>query len=60
MVSPIIRLVMNDILARDKAMQLKHNDTMKKDSYGDNTLQEAYQEAIDLCVYIRAELERRK
>jgi len=60
MVSPIIALVIEDMLERDKAMRLKHNDTMKKDSYGDNTLQEAYQEAIDLCVYMRAELERRK
>lgn len=59
MISPIFDLVIHDFKERDDEMQFKHGKKMYRGSYGDKTLLEAYHEAMDLCVYLKAELERR-
>jgi len=50
---------MDDMLARDVEGRRKYGVAHQHDN-GRDHLVDAYQEALDLCCYLRAELERRK
>lgn len=50
--------VMEDLLARKQLGIERYGQPLRADNSRD-MLQEAYEEALDLCVYLRAELERR-
>lgn len=53
------RMVIADIEAREKFGIEKYGTALKAEN-GRSHLIDAYQEALDLCVYLRAEIERRK
>ena len=52
-------LVLADMRERDKVGAMKYRVRHQYDN-GRDHLVDAYQEALDLCVYLRAEIERRK
>ena len=53
-----VDLVMLDLSLRKKAGEKKYGMAHQHDN-GRNHLLDAYEEAMDLCVYLRAEIERR-
>jgi hypothetical protein len=55
---PIWELVIKDMRQRDTAGRKKYGTPLQA-SNGRNALVDAYQEALDLCVYLRQEIERR-
>ena len=58
-ISPIFQQVIDDLAYRDAQMQRKHGRPMTSDRYK-KPLLEAYHEQLDECIYIKAELERRR
>ena len=54
----IEKLVCNDIAARQALGIKKYGCTVAESP--DDMLNHAYQEALDLCVYLKAEIEKRK
>ena len=52
-------LVVADMRRRDLIGTLKYGTPLTADN-GRDHLQDAYEEALDLAVYLRAEIERRK
>jgi hypothetical protein len=52
-------LVLRDMLDRHEAGVAKYGTPLTADN-GRDALVDAYQEALDLCVYLRQEIERRK
>ncbi len=56
--TPIVDLVMADLWKR-KAVGIKRYGTPLQASNGRDALLDAYEEALDLVVYLRQELERR-
>ena len=56
---PTWDLVLADMKARDAAGAAKYGVRHQHDN-GRDHLQDAYEEALDLAVYLRAEIERRK
>ncbi len=57
--SIIFAQVCEDLLDRDEKMRKKHGRKMTMWRY-EKPLREAYEEALDICVYLRAELGRRE
>lgn len=55
---PVWELVIDDMRARDNAGRAKYGTPLQA-SNGRDHLTDAYQEALDLAVYLRAEMERR-
>jgi hypothetical protein len=53
----IEQLVCNDITARQQLGILKYGRTVAESS--DDMLQHAYEESLDLCVYLKAEITKR-
>ncbi len=53
------QLVIDDMNERDEMGARKYGCRHQHDN-GRDHLVDAYQEALDLCVYLRAEIERRK
>jgi hypothetical protein len=53
------RLVIQDMDQRRDHGAREYNQTLDTDDQRYDWLQEAYEELLDLCVYMRAELERR-
>ncbi len=56
---PTWELVLKDIAARDAAGNVKYGVRHQYDN-GRDHLWDAYEEALDLVCYLRAEIERRK
>lgn len=57
---PVIQdLVMADIEAR-KELGLKKYGTLLQPFNGRNMLQDAYEESLDLCIYLRGRLEEQR
>lgn len=52
------QLVIADMLERDAVGRQRYGTLLQHDN-GRDHLVDAYQEALDLCVYLRAEIERR-
>ena len=54
----------HDMVARDiedrKRLGLERYGALLQPNNGRNNLQDAYEEALDLCVYLRTEIEERK
>ena len=51
-------LVIQDMMERDKFGEAKYGVRIQADNGRDHLI-DAYQEALDLCVYLRAEIEKR-
>ena len=56
---PIIDLVCSDFVARAEMGREKYGMYLRANN-GRDALWDAYQEAIDLCMYLRQEIEERK
>lgn len=56
---PIYQLVQQDIEERDRVGRESYGQSLYADTQVDPML-EAYHEALDLVIYFRAEIERRK
>ena len=56
---PTWELVVEDMNARDKMGEKKYGVRHQSDN-GRNHLQDAYEEVLDLAVYLKAELMKRK
>ncbi len=56
---PIWELVIADMRQRDQIGRENYGTPLTADN-GRDHLQDAYEEALDLAVYLRAEIERRK
>ena len=52
-------LVIKDMLERNEAGAVKYNRYLQTDC-PDNMLQHAYEEALDLCVYLKTQIEKQK
>lgn len=52
--------VCEDILARQKVGLKKYGRTVVEASTEEDMLTHAYQEALDLAIYLKAEIEKRK
>jgi len=52
-------LVIEDMKARDRFGTAKHGTRLQLNNGRDHLI-DAYQEALDLCVYLRQEIERRR
>lgn len=57
--TPIIDLVIADLETRAKAGEKKYGEQLKAHN-GRDSLLDAYQEALDLCMYLRQAIEERK
>jgi len=57
--TPVWELVQQDMAARDQEGRRRYGTPLQA-SNGRDHLQDAYEEALDLCVYLRAEIERRR
>lgn len=55
----VLPLVISDLLARQRHGALKYGTCLHTDN-GRDALQDAYEEALDLCMYLRQEIEERK
>ena len=53
------RLVIDDMKDRDRTGRAKYGTPLQPGN-GRDSLMDAYQEALDLCVYLRNEIEERK
>jgi polyhydroxyalkanoate synthesis regulator phasin len=56
---PIWELVIEDMQARDEFGWAKYKTPLQAGN-GRDSLQDAYEECLDLCVYLRKEIEERK
>ena len=56
---PIVDLVMQDLQER-KELGIKRYGTPLQAHNGRNSLVDAYQEALDLCIYLRQVIEEQK
>ena len=52
-------LVVKDMLERNEEGAVKYNRYLQTDC-PDNMLQHAYEEALDLCVYLKTQIEKQK
>lgn len=52
-------MVVKDMLERNEEGAVKYNRYLQTDC-PDNMLQHAYEEALDLCVYLKTQIEREK
>ena len=59
MTKPIWELVIQDMAERDKIGRNRYGEALTVETNMD-ALQYAYEEALDLAVYLRCEIERRK
>lgn len=57
--TPIVDLVIEDMLARKEFGTKKYGEPLKAFN-GRSALVDAYQEALDLCIYLRQLLEERE
>ena len=57
--TPIVDLVMQDLQER-KELGIKRYGTPLQAHNGRNSLVDAYQEALDLCIYLRQVIEEQK
>lgn len=55
---PTWHLVIEDMLARDNVGRKKYNTPLQPHN-GRDSLQDAYEEALDLCVYLKNAIEER-
>lgn len=55
----IVTLVIDDLREREEYGTAQYGVPLLEDSSKENALREAYEEALDLCVYLRLELSRR-
>ena len=58
MIKQVWPLVVKDMLERNEAGAVKYNRYLQTDC-PDNMLQHAYEEALDLCVYLKTQLEKK-
>ena len=56
--TPIVDLVINDMMVRKEFGTIKYGEPLKAHN-GRDMLLDAYQEALDLCIYLRGEIENR-
>lgn len=56
---PVWEMVIEDMRKRDEEGRVKYGTPLQA-SNGRDALVDAYQECLDLCVYLRQEIERRK
>ena len=56
---PVWHLVIEDMLARDEGGREKYGTPLQANN-GRDVLMDAYEEALDLCVYLRQAIEERK
>jgi hypothetical protein len=56
---PVWELVIEDMYARDAAGREKYGTPLQANN-GRDALVDAYQEALDLCVYLRQAIEERR
>jgi hypothetical protein len=55
--SPVTRAVIEDLKERDKLGQKRYNRILRPDTYPNN-IREVYEELLDACQYLKAELMR--
>ena len=59
MIKQVWPLVVKDMLERNEAGAVKYNRYLQTNC-PDNMLQHAYEEALDLCVYLKTQIEKEK
>jgi hypothetical protein len=56
---PVVDLVLDDLRERGELGRERYGTPLQA-SNGRDHLRDAYEEALDLCLYLRAEIERRQ